>query len=195
MFDTLRDLISSRHAAARAELLIAKAKHRTDRLVARADRSSVSRLAAAVEGVQAAFIMWIKGPSTPSSDVAVDIFIPHVMRGVAEGATAVADYLSLKADRKREAEVAKTDEQRKADELAKIVGMVYMSIGQDKTVSIVVDNSAVRGLALTLNDLFPLLTVTVEDTAEPGKSRLMVHATSDDSGEGEGGEGEGGDVH
>lgn len=191
MFDTLRDLISSRHAAARAELLIAKAKHRTDRLVARADRSSVSRLASAVEGVQAALIMWIKGPSTPSSDVAVDIFIPHVMRGVAEGAAAVADYLSLKADRKREAEVAKTDEQRKADELAKIVGMVYMSIGQDKTVSIVVDNSAVRGLALTLDDLFPLQTVTVEETKEPGKSRLLISpsdARSDDSGEG-------GDVH
>lgn len=191
MFNTLRDLISSRRAAARAELLIAKAKHRTDRLVARADRSSVSRLASAVEGVQSALIMWIKGPSTPSSDVAVDIFIPHVMRGVAEGATAVADYLSLKADRKREAEAITTDEKRKADELAKIVGKVYMSIGQNKTVSIVVANSAVSGLALTLNDLFPLLTVTIEDADEPGKSRLMVHSTSDDGGEG----GEGGDVH
>ena len=188
MFDTIRDLISSRRAAARAELLITKAKRRTDRLVARADRSSVSRLASAVEGVQAALIMWIKGPSTPSSDVAVDIFIPHVMRGVAEGATAVADYLSLKADRKREAEVAKTDEQRKADELAKIVGVIYMSLGQGKTVSIVVDASAVKGLAEKLSDLFPLKTISIEDTNEAGKSRLVIYATSDDSGEG-------GDVH
>lgn len=187
MFDTIRDIISSRRAAARAELLIAKAKHRTDRLVARADRSSVSRLASAVEGVQAALIMWIKGPSTPSSDVAVDIFIPHVMRGVAEGATAVADYLSEKADRKREVEKTKTDEQRKADELAKIVGVIYMSLGRGKIVSIVVDASRAQKLAEEISDLFPLHTVVIEDADEPGKTRLMIRAseaTSDDDGEG-----------
>lgn len=191
MFDTIRDLISSRRAAARAELLIAKAKHRTDRLVARADRSSVSRLASAVEGVQAALIMWIKGPSTPSSDVAVDIFIPRVMRGVAEGASEVADYLTDKAERKRKAEEARTDEQRKAEELAKIVGLIYMSLGQGKTVEFVVDASAVKGLAEEIGDLFPLQTVVIEDANEPGKSRLLIRASESNSDDGNGG----GSVH
>ena len=108
------------------------------------------------------------------------------MRGVAGGALAVADYLEAKTDRKREADVAKTDEQRRADEMARIVGMVYMSIGQ--AVSIVVDNNTVSSLALTLNELFPLQRVTVEEI-EPGKSRLLISPSETTS------DSEGGSVH
>jgi hypothetical protein len=186
MFDSIRDIISSRRASARAELLIAKAKHRTD-------RSSVSRLASAVEGIQSMLTMWLKQPSASESPDGVDIIIPHLLRGLANGVMAVADHSDERTEVKRNAATAKSDEQRKADELARIVGVVYMSIGRGKSVSILVDASAVDGLAATLSDLFirTKVMITIEDADEPGKSRLLINSgeatASDDDG--------GGNVH
>lgn len=187
MFDTIRDIISSR----RKVLQIAKSQRKNDRRIAWANQASVSRLASAAEEIKSMLTMWIRQPASESPD-GVDIIIPHLLRGLANGVMAVADHSEERTEVKRNAATAKSDEQRKADELARIVGVVYMSIGRGKSVSILVDASAVDGLAATLSDLFIRTTVmiTIEDADEPGKSRLLINsgeATASDDG--------GGNVH
>lgn len=189
MFKFIRDLISSRRTAMRAKVLIAKSKHRTDRLVARADRAAISQLAVAVDGIRFALSSMLKTPSSTSTpDVGLTIFLSRVMGGVAGGAAELADYLTEKADLERKEEGLKTAQRRKDDRLAQIIGAVYMSLGHGKSVSFVVEAEAVAGIALSISEVFKSVVVTIED-GEPGKNVLVVREVSEDEGD-EKGDGE-----
>lgn len=183
MFDIIREYFETRRH-------FSNIKRKTDRLVAaraRADREAVARMASVVEGIQAMLGTWLKGPSTSSeySGVAADIFLSRVMQGIAGGAGEVSDYLTEKADAKRKYVGLKTTEQRKADDLARIIGTVHMAMG--KSVSFIVEAGEATRIATVISELCPQ-EVTIEDTDETDKSLLIVRDASET-------DGKGGDVH
>lgn len=186
MFDTIRDFIYTRRLSAEAKRHYANVKRKTERLVAsraRADREAVSRLASAVEGIQSALSLWLKGPSTPSehSGIAADIFMSRVMQGVGWGASEVAEHLTEKADAKRKHAGLKTEEQRKAERLAQIIGTVHMAMG--KSVSFIVEEAEANDIAAAISELC-LQKVTIAEVGEPGKLRLIVSDASETDGKG-----------
>lgn len=190
MFDIIREFIITRRFKAEAKRQFAKVKKKTERLMAsraRADRESVSQLASAVDGIKVVLAAWLKTPASSSDDsgVASDIFLSRVMQGIAGGAGEVSDYLTEKADARRKYVGLKTTEQRKADDLARIIGTVHMAMG--KSVSFIVEADEATKIATVISELCPQ-EVTIEDTDETGKSLLIVRDASET-------DGKGGDVH
>lgn len=190
MFDTIHEFFLTRRFNAEAKRQFANVKRKTERLMAsraRADRAAVSQLASAVDGIRVVLATWLKSPSAPGehSSVAFDLFLSRSMQGVAWGASEAADYLAEKADHKRKQEGLKSNEQRKADRLAQIIGTVHMAMG--KSVKFIVEEESAKDIATMISELC-LQGVTIEDTGEPGKSLLIVRAASETDGKG-GGEG------
>lgn len=150
---------------------------------AKSDRVIVRRLAAGLDGLQTACLMWLKSPSPTSSTVIQDIFVSRVMQGVAGGASEVADYLTERADLKRKREGMKTDAECKAAQVARAVGSIHMMyidglMTDGKRVSLVVDAAISRDIAAAISR-FCMQSVEIKEAAEPGKAILVVHDASD----------------